>query len=128
MAKAKKDDLKAVSAQPLDSIDDTKLGKKETKDSGVSEATSKEVPENKDTAKGDAKEEAPIEDIPLGDDNEKKDSTADEPKDVATKMQQTRHNLPIPTLQPPLLLPLRKQLHQYHQKDPRTQLSKLFKI
>ena len=85
MAKAKKDDLKAVSAQPLDSIDDTKLGKKETKDSGVSEATSKEVPENKDTAKGDAKEEAPIEDIPLGDDNEKKDSTADEPKDVATK-------------------------------------------
>ncbi|KAI5969174.1 CUE5 [Candida margitis] len=81
MAKGKKDDLKAVSAEPLDSISDSKVEKKESKDSGVSEATKKEsIDKSKDSEK-----EAPIEDVPLADDNdEKKDSTEKKAEDVAT--------------------------------------------
>lgn len=82
MAKGKKDDLKTVSAEPLDSIDDSKLEKKEAKDSGVSEATNKD--QSDDNKSKDNEREAPIEDVPLGDD-EKKDAAADSSKDGATK-------------------------------------------
>ncbi|KAI5954797.1 CUE5 [Candida theae] len=83
MAKGKKDDLKTVTAEPLDSIDDSKLERKETPVSGDNETT--ETTETTDTAKesttservseinsksskDNSEKEAPIEEVPLDDD------------------------------------------------------------
>ncbi|KAG5421926.1 CUE5 [Candida metapsilosis] len=81
MAKGKKNELKAVSAEPLDSIDDSK--KKDAKDDkqAAGEVTDKEeVSESKES------KDAPIEDIPLDDkDAANNDSSKDDEKVTTTE-------------------------------------------